>query len=334
MSMTALRLERASAIRQQRGTAIRRVGIAALAGAAVGAAAIYWRRRAQKAEQDNPPLGQFVAVGVNRLHYVECGRGEPAIVILHGNGSMLQDILGSGLIERLAPSHRVVVFDRPGFGHSPRSRGGIWTAGAQARAVREAFDQLGLYRPVLVGHSWGTLVALALALRYPAAVRSLVLISGYYNPTFRLDVPLLAPPGLPVIGPLLRWSISPLIARLTFPAMIRRLFAPGPVPDRFRAAFPRELALRPSQIAASGGATGLMIPMAAFYRRRYGQLAVPALVVAGRADRVIDPIRQSARVAQQVPRGSLHLVPGGGHMVHYQEPDTIATIIKKAATAH
>jgi pimeloyl-ACP methyl ester carboxylesterase len=331
--MTALRLEHASSASRLNRSAARRLGIAAVVGAAVGAAAIYWRRRAAKAEQNNPPLGQFVTVSGNRLHYVERGRGEPAIVILHGNGSMVQDILASGLVERLAPSHRVVMFDRPGFGHSTRSRGRIWTPGAQARLLREAFERLGLNRPVVVGHSWGTLVALALALRYPAAVRSLVLISGYYNPTFRLDVPLLAPPGLPVIGPLLRWSISPLIARLTFPAMIRRLFAPGPVPDRFRAAFPRELAVRPSQIAASGGATGLMIPMAAFYRRRYRYLAVPALIIAGRSDRLINPIRQSARLARQVPRSSLHLISGGGHMVHYQEPEKVASLIMEVTGA-
>jgi pimeloyl-ACP methyl ester carboxylesterase len=332
--MTALPAERASAsVDQQRLAAVRKIGIAALAGATLGAAAIYWLRRAQRAEQDNPPVGRFVKVGGSRLHYVECGRGEPAIVILHGNGTMLQDILASGLIERLAPFHRVVMFDRPGFGHSTRSRGRIWTPGAHARVLREACDRLGLHRPVVVGHSWGTLVALALALRDPGAVRSLVLISGYYNPTFRFDVPVLAAPGLPVIGPLLRWSISPLIARLIFPAMLRHLFAPGPVPERFRAAFPRELALRPSQLAASGGATGLMVPMAALYRQRYRRLAVPAGGIAGTADRIIDPIRQSARLARQVPRGNLRLVAGGGHMVHYQDPDTIANLITEAATA-
>jgi pimeloyl-ACP methyl ester carboxylesterase len=332
--MTALHIERASsAVRKNPSAAVRWVGIAALVGAAVGVAAIYWQRRAQKAERNNPPLGRFVMVDANPLHYVELGRGEPAIVILHGNGTMVQDILASGLIERLAPSHRVVLFDRPGFGYSRRSRVRIWTPGAQARVLRKAFEEIGLHRPVVVGHSWGTLVALALALRNPGMVRSLVLISGYYNPTFRMDVPFLAAPGLPVIGPLLRWSISPLIARLTFPAMLRRLFAPGRVPDRFRADFPRELALRPNQLAASGGATGLMVPMAALYRRRYRQLGVPVIVVAGTEDRIIDPLRQSARLARQVPRGRLHLVPGAGHMVHYQEPDTIATLIAQTARA-
>jgi pimeloyl-ACP methyl ester carboxylesterase len=40
---------------------------------------------------------------------------------------------------------------------------------------------------VVVGHSWGTLVALALALNYPEAVRSLVLLSGYYYTAGRME---------------------------------------------------------------------------------------------------------------------------------------------------
>jgi pimeloyl-ACP methyl ester carboxylesterase len=48
----------------------------------------------------------------------------------------------------------------------------------------------------VLGHSWGALVALALGLRHPDAVGSLVLASGYYFPTARLDVPLLAGPAL------------------------------------------------------------------------------------------------------------------------------------------
>lgn len=53
------------------------------------------------------------------VHYVERGEG-PALVLLHGNGSMLQDFVSSGLIETAAADHRVIVFDRPGFGHTKR----------------------------------------------------------------------------------------------------------------------------------------------------------------------------------------------------------------------
>ena len=64
----------------------------------------------------------------------------------------------------------------------PAARHGVDRRGA-GRPPCRAFARLGIERPVVVGHSWGTLVALALALADPAAVRGLVLVSGYYHPT-------------------------------------------------------------------------------------------------------------------------------------------------------
>ena len=77
------------------------------------------RYLAAKAERDNPPAGHFLEVDGVRLHYVERGQGE-ALVLLHGNGSMIQDFESSGLIEMAAQKYRVIVFDRPGYGHSDR----------------------------------------------------------------------------------------------------------------------------------------------------------------------------------------------------------------------
>jgi len=309
----------------------RRLAMAALAGAVIGGLAVFWNRRAKQAERENPPLGRFVSTREGPLHFVERGSGEPSIVLLHGNGTMIQDFLASGVVDRLARSNRVVLFDRPGYGHSPRRRGRIWTAYRHARVLEEAFARLGLVRPVVVGHSWGTLVAMALGLKSPRNIRSLVLLSGYYNPTFRADVFFLSPPGLPIIGPLLRWTVSPLIARIIYPAVLKFVFSPGQVANRFVDSVPRALALRPSQLAASGGATGLMIPTAALLRRRYHRLPVPALVVAGTDDRIINPVRQSVRFAREIPKGRLYLLPGCGHMLHYQDPSAVAGIIERAA---
>ncbi len=116
-----------------------------------------------------------------KLHYIERGSGSP-IVLLHGNGVTSQDWDVSGILDGLAADHRVIAFDRPGFGYSERPRNVDWTPVQQAELLHLALTQLKVTRPVLVGHSWGTLVALALALDYPADNRSLVLLSGYYYP--------------------------------------------------------------------------------------------------------------------------------------------------------
>jgi pimeloyl-ACP methyl ester carboxylesterase len=102
---------------------------------------------------------------------------------------------------------------------------------------------------MVLGHSWGTLVAVALALRYPRKVKALILASGYYYPTARADVLLLSPPAIPLIGDILSHTISPILSRLMWPFLLRKIFAPRPVPKKFKG-FPEEMAVRPSQIRA------------------------------------------------------------------------------------
>ena len=120
------------------------------------------------------------------MHYVEIGKGDP-VVFLHGNGSMIQDFASSGLLDLAAKSHRVIAFDRPGFGRSELTHDRAWTPAAQAKLLRAAFNRLSIEKPTVVGHSWGTLVALRLAVDFRNDISRLVLLSGYYFPTVRAD---------------------------------------------------------------------------------------------------------------------------------------------------
>jgi len=170
-----------------------------LAAAALGLSALANRYVAKRAERENPAVGRFVEVDGVRLHYLDCGAGEP-LVLLHGNGSMVQDFQTSGLIEAASRNYRVIVFDRPGFGHTNRPRQTIWTPEAQAALIHRALRRIGIPHAKVLGHSWGASVALALALKYPEAVSGLILVSGYYYPTVRTDVVLFSGPAVPVVG--------------------------------------------------------------------------------------------------------------------------------------
>ena len=139
----------------------------------------------------------------------------------------------------IAKRHRVIAFDRPGFGYSERPHGSAWSAGTQAEVIRDVFAVLGVNRPIVLGHSWGAAVALALGLNHPDAVRGLVLLSGYYYPTLRADVLFSSPTAIPILGDLLRYSVSPFIGRAMLPLLLKGMFAPLPVPARFTKSFPR-----------------------------------------------------------------------------------------------
>jgi pimeloyl-ACP methyl ester carboxylesterase len=161
----------------------------ACAAAALGALALVNHAAARRAERKHPPRGKFIEVDGVRLHYTDRGAGRP-IVLIHGNAVAGDDYDTSGVADLLLgdDGYRVVVFDRPGFGHSERLRGRAWTAMEQAELLHQALKQLRIERPVVVGHSWGAIVALSLAARHPADTAGLVLLSGYYFWTLRPDV--------------------------------------------------------------------------------------------------------------------------------------------------
>ena len=289
------------------------------------------RARAKQAEDAHPPLGRFVEADGVRLHYIECGAGEP-LVIFHGNGSMAEEFILSGFVTLAAQHFRVIVFDRPGYGYSERPHSKVWTPAAQADLLIGALAQIGVDRVIALGHSWGASVAIAAALRHPDAVRGLVLESGYYYPSPRADLALFSIAALPLIGDVLRYTAYPLTARLLWPIMRRNLFSPAAVAPSFER-FPSSMAMRPSQLHASAAESALMVPNAAVLQRHYRKLRMPIAIIAGIGDRMVDVDGQSRRLHGEVLQSSLHLVEECGHMVHYTAPHRVLAGLEEVRRA-
>jgi pimeloyl-ACP methyl ester carboxylesterase len=291
---------------------------AVVAAAAGLAAAAVVQKHASEAERSHRLRGRFAYVDGTAVHYLERGEG-PALVMLHGLDLMIDDLVLSGLVSRASEHYRVVAIDLPGHGRTPRPRDRAWTPMAQAALLHRTLRTLNVSSPILLGHSFGATVALAYALRH--AVERLVLVSGYYYPSLRLDVPLLLPPAIPVLGSVMRHTVSPLLGRLLWPAWIRLLFSPRAVPRRFRA-FPTWLALRPSQLRAVGEDAALVLPAVRAMAPSYPKLRAPTTLIAGAADRYVSP-NQSRWLHEDVPGSELVLVPGAGHMAHYAASESI-----------
>jgi len=283
-------------------------------------------QRAQSARSQNPPAGNVVNVDDTQVHYLERGHGTP-LVLLHGNTLRLEDFVASGLVERLARNYRVLAFDRPGFGYSERPRNRLWTAEAQAALLGQALLQLGVERPIVLAHSWGTLVALELALIPSVDVRKLVLISGYYFATPRLDAVLATPVAIPVLGDVMRYTVSALSARLLLGRTVRAMFAPQAVPVNFMDTLNREMLLRPVQIRANAEDAAYMMPSASALQRRYSEVHAPAMILAGAADKVVDPEKHARRLHVELENSQLHLLPGVGHMLHHADPAKVVDAI-------
>jgi pimeloyl-ACP methyl ester carboxylesterase len=255
------------------------------------------------------------------------------VVLIHGNAVSGDDWNTSGVADLLLRAHhRVIIFDRPGFGYSARPRGRLWTAAQQAELFRKALHQLGVERPVVVGHSWGTIVALALAERHQAELAGLVLLSGYYFWTLRPDVLPVMAGALPVLGDVLRHTVSPLLGWLQMPLLKWAMFSPARVPPRFQAEYSSAMALRPSQIRATSVDGALMIPGALALRGDYKALTLPVAIIAGEGDRVVFK-RGSERLRDSIPGSVLQLVKGAGHMVHHLAPRRVAQAVEDVAEA-
>lgn len=303
----------------------------ALGATALLASAALTRYLTKRAEANHFPGGKILAIDGQTVHVIDEGSG-PCVVLLHGNGGMVEDFEATTLIETLAKTYRVIVLDRAGFGRSTREAGGALTPEREANNLAKVLAHLDARNPIVVGHSWATMVAIALALRDPSFVRGLVLLSGYYYPTTRLDVALQTPVSLPIIGPLLRHTIMPLLSRVNAPLAIKHIFAPMKVPLLFSRLYSVPMASRPSQLKSVADDTATMPDSAARLSEHYAELQTPVRIIAGRDDQIVSTEEQSARLDLELHNSELQVLDGVGHMTHHARPDLVVAAVDELAS--
>lgn len=303
------------------------VGAALLACVAALVLFTYWNTR--RAERLAPAIGRFIEIDGARLHYQDRGQG-PAIVLVHGLGGNLRNFYR--LVEALSDTHRVIAVDRPGSGYSTAAPGVHPGLHGQAALVARFIHRLALDRPVLVGHSLGGALALALALDHPGSVRALVLVAP-------LTQVLHSPPEslrtLDLRKPWLRWLVAWLVVapfgRLSQRRILDTVYAPEAAPPGFQVDGGGVLGLRPHAFIH---ACRDMLQVAAEMHAmppRYASLDLPVVVVFGRQDPVLDPRTHGERFAAAVPAARLHLIDGG-HMIPITAVETVARHIRTAIT--
>ena len=116
-----------------------------------------------------------LALGVNSLWYEESGDGE-AVTAVHGLG--FSHALWEPLRARLTSPLRLLTFDLRGHGRSGPMMG-PYHPEVMVEDLRYLLDARGVPTTHLLGHGEGALVALLFALKYPARVHRMVLMSGY-----------------------------------------------------------------------------------------------------------------------------------------------------------
>ena len=125
------------------------------------------------------PRSRYLIANGIRIHYLEWGRGDSTIVVLHG----LYDSSDtwSAIAPLLANNYRIIAPDRRGAGLSDKPVAG-YDDQTLARDVESLIVALKLRRVCLVGHSAGAGVAMTLAATTPDKINRLVLVDGGFWP--------------------------------------------------------------------------------------------------------------------------------------------------------
>lgn len=291
-----------------------------------------WRAQSREAAimAEFPPEGQFLTVNGAQVHVYVTGTG-PDLILIHGASGNARDMTFA-LAAELEKTYRVIAFDRPGLGWSdPIPDQSIR---GQALHLSAAAAQLGVENPLIVGQSYGGSVTLAWALFAPVKPRALVLISA---------------PSLPWPGPLdifYRLTANPVGAALIPPlataftpdsylqSTIAGIFAPDPVPPGYARAIAAEMTLRRQALRANFAQVNSLRPEIVAQEPLYPQLTLPIEMIHGTADTIVPINIHSEPFAARLPNAHLAVIPGAGHMPHYNHrAETLAAIERAALRA-
>jgi pimeloyl-ACP methyl ester carboxylesterase len=284
---------------------------------------------ARRVEKALPPRGKFIEIDGARIHYLDVGQG-PVVVMIHGLGGQMGHFTYA-LLDRLKQDFRVVLIERPGSGYSQRPAGASARLRAQGDVIAKAIRALKLEKPLLVGHSMGGAVSLAIALDHPDCVGGLALVAPLTHP---VDAPPEPFEPLAIESDFRRWLIAwtfatPLAIR-NGPKLLAEVFAPDPAPDDFPVKAAGLLSLRPS--AFQSASLDMISANADLWNmvKRYPALTVPVSILYGTEDQVLDYGAHGVAMKKLVPSLDLQLT-GGGHMLPLSAPDRTAEFIRKAS---
>lgn len=249
-------------------------------------------------------------IGGRATHYIAAGSGEP-VVWIHGNTGSCR------WFERVMdiPGYRHLAPDLPNFGRSA-SLEGVPDIAAYAEAVRAFMGALGAGKAIIVGHSLGGAVAMALATAHPELAKALILVDSC------------APTGLKT--PETHYPILEMMR--TNKALLAQAFRGGVMPTMKDEALFQAL-VDDAMLMAAPAWSGNARALERFDRAAAcGKFAAPVLVVRGEKDAIITEA-MARETAAAFPAARLELLDGVGHAVLVEDPDRFKKLFVEFAAS-
>jgi len=259
-----------------------------------------------------PKTATFANVEGARVRYIDSGGDKPPVVLIHGFASSVE--AWATIIPDLIKGHRVLAMDLKGFGWTDRPEGD-YSPSAQARIVLALMAQRGIDRAALVAHSWGSSVALQVAMQKPEAVTRIALYDAW---VYEAQLPAF-----------FHWSRADGVGETLFglyykerPAekMSLAFYDKSYVTEDLVDAVEQALD-RPGTVAAALAA--VRGQRYAQVEHKYRKVQRPTLLMWGRED-VVTPVTFGERLARDLPNARLEVYPRCGHfpMLEAKEAST------------
>ena len=266
------------------------------------------------------------------LRWVEAGSGDPVVVFDAGLAEP-GPLAWAAVFAEVATVTRVVAYDRAGVGSSDPAT--PVTLDSELNDLAALIGRVSEGRAVVVGHSWGGLLAQLLAFTHPDRVAGLVLVDPAHEETFAR-----APRAFKFVNSLTGWLVEGLylvglfgpVVRRTYRPYAHRVTADSQMRARFLDAYVSSYGLR-RQVRMDRTENRLAkrsIPQMRQLRSRSALPRIPVVVLSatrGLPRSIRDPWTGLQAGLAGAAHGKHVIVQGVGHAIHQERPGTIAEIV-------
>ncbi len=263
-----------------------------------------------------PKDATFEEIAGARVRYRDVGKGPP-VVMIHGFASSLET--WETVIPEVSKRHRVIALDLKGFGWTDRPEGD-YSPTEQAKIVVGLMERRGVEKAAIVAHSWGSSVALALALHAPERVKRITLYDAWvYEDQLPSTFVMARASG---IGELLFGAFYP---ERPDEKLSLAFYNKGIVTEALAEDVERAMD-RPGTVAAAIAA--VRGQRYADVEQKYRTIDKPVLLLWGRED-AVTALKYGERLSRELPRARLVVYPRCGHFPMLEAKEASTTELSK-----
>ena len=268
---------------------------------------------------------QFIDVLNQQIRIYQTGGGQ-AVLLIHGLPGCIED--WEPIMPELSKRFHVIAYDRPGHGFSSANNL-KYNLEHNADIAFAIIHKLGLNNPIIVGHSYGGIIALAMAVRDISTIKAFVSVSPIISTKGKPDL-IFKLLTTPLMGSALR-----LFIKLFGHNMVKKgmdvAFDPNQrnMPQDFIDKRCLIISL-PNNIATTSREKMSIFPDLSSITNHYGNIKKPLFIIHGSRDRVV-PVGDVILLHENIPGSKLFLFKETGHMVQYAKPVELIKVIEEAA---